>query len=82
MHNQKSYFGTQNGSLAICHIGVVTIEQCESAQLAVQHGRSAVNLHRGRAAHTVDILRALKFEVLEQSTVQSGLGAIGLSLHL
>ena len=27
MHNEKSYFGTQNGSLAICHKGVVMIEQ-------------------------------------------------------
>ena len=32
MHNEKSYFGTQNGSLATCHLGVVTIEQCEPAQ--------------------------------------------------
>jgi hypothetical protein len=24
MHNEKSYFGTQNGSLAICRIEVVT----------------------------------------------------------
>jgi len=32
MHNEKSYFGTQNGSLTICHIGVVTIEQYEPAQ--------------------------------------------------
>ena len=32
MHNENSYFGTQNGSLAICHIGVVTIEQYELAQ--------------------------------------------------
>ena len=61
MHNEKSYFGTQNGSLEICHIGVVTIEQYE----LVQRGRSTVNLHRGRAAHRVDTLRALKFEVLK-----------------
>ena len=27
MHNKKSYFRIQNGSLAICHIGVVTIKQ-------------------------------------------------------
>jgi len=32
MHKEKSYFVTQNGSLAICHIGVVTIEQYEPAQ--------------------------------------------------
>jgi len=32
MHNEKSYFGTQNGSLAIRYIGVVTIEQYEPAQ--------------------------------------------------
>jgi len=32
MHNEKSYFGTENGSLTICHIGVVTIEQYEPAQ--------------------------------------------------
>jgi len=25
MHNEKSYFGTQNDSLAICYIGVVTM---------------------------------------------------------
>jgi len=31
MHNKKSYFGTQNGSLAICHIGVVMIKQFEPA---------------------------------------------------
>jgi hypothetical protein len=31
------------------------------------------------AAHTVDTLHALKFEV-ERSTIKSGLGAIGLSL--
>ena len=49
MHNEKSYFGTQNGSLAICHIGVVTIEQYEPALQLVQHGRSNVNLHPGRA---------------------------------
>jgi hypothetical protein len=49
MHSEKSYFGTQNGSLAICHIGVVTIEQYKPAQWLVQHGRSTVNLHRGRA---------------------------------
>jgi hypothetical protein len=64
MHNEKSYFGTQNGSLTICHIGVVTIEQYESVQQLVQHGLATVNLHRGRAAHTVDTLCALKFEVL------------------
>ena len=29
---QKPYFGTQNSSLAICHIGVVTIEQYEPMQ--------------------------------------------------
>jgi len=29
MHNERSYFGTQNGSLVICHIGVVSIEQYE-----------------------------------------------------
>ena len=49
MHNEKSYFGTQNGSLTICHIGVVTIEQYEPAQWLVQHGRSTVNLRCGRA---------------------------------
>jgi len=32
MHKEKSYFGTQNGSLAIRHIGVVTIKQFEPAQ--------------------------------------------------
>jgi len=32
MHKEKSYFGTQNGSLEICHIGVVTIKQFEPAQ--------------------------------------------------
>jgi len=32
MHNEKVYFKTQNGSLAICHIGVVTIKQFEPAQ--------------------------------------------------
>jgi hypothetical protein len=48
MHNEKSYFGTQDGSLAICHIGVVTIEQYEPAQKLVEHGCSTVNLHRGR----------------------------------
>ena len=32
MHNENSYFETQNGSLAIRHIGVVTIEQYEPAQ--------------------------------------------------
>ena len=31
-HNEKSYFRTQNGSLAICHIGVATIQQYEAAQ--------------------------------------------------
>jgi len=49
MHNDKSYFGIQNGSLAIRHIGVVTIKQFEPAQYAVKHGRSTANLHRGRA---------------------------------
>jgi hypothetical protein len=49
MHNEKSDFGTQNSSLAICHIGVMMIEQYEPAQLLVQHGHSTVNLHRGRA---------------------------------
>ena len=29
---QKSYFRIQNGSLAICHIGVVTIKQFDPAQ--------------------------------------------------
>ena len=37
------------GSLAICHIGVATIKQSEPAQYAVQHGRSTVSLHCGRA---------------------------------
>ena len=32
MHNEKSYFRTQNGSLAICHVVVVTIEQSDPAQ--------------------------------------------------
>ena len=32
MLNEKSYFGTQNGSLAICHVGVVTIKQFQPAQ--------------------------------------------------
>jgi len=32
MHNEKSYLGAQNGSLAICHTGVVTIKQFEPAQ--------------------------------------------------
>ena len=32
MHNEQSYFGTQTGSLVICHIGVMTIEQYEPAQ--------------------------------------------------
>ena len=32
MHNEKAYFGTQNGSLAICHIGVVMIKQFEPVQ--------------------------------------------------
>ena len=32
MHNEKYYFGTQNGYLAICHIEVVTIKQFEPAQ--------------------------------------------------
>ena len=32
MHDEKSYFGIQNGSLAVCHIGVVTIKQFEPAQ--------------------------------------------------
>jgi len=49
MHNKKSYFGTQDGSLAIRHIGVVTIEQYEPAQKLVQHGCTTVNLHCGRA---------------------------------
>ena len=49
MHNEKSYFRKQNGSLAICHIGVVTIEQYEPAQYLVQRGRYNANLHRGRA---------------------------------
>jgi len=49
MHKEKSYFKTQNGSLAICHIGVITIEQYEPVQQLVQHGRYTVNLHRGRA---------------------------------
>ena len=32
MHNEKSYFETQNGPLEICYIGLVTIEQYEPAQ--------------------------------------------------
>ena len=32
MHNEKSYFEIQNGSLAICHIGAVTVKQFEPAQ--------------------------------------------------
>jgi len=32
MNNEKSYFGTQKGSLAICHIGVVMIKLFEPAQ--------------------------------------------------
>jgi len=31
MDNEKSYFRIQYGSLAICHIGVVTINQFEPA---------------------------------------------------
>jgi hypothetical protein len=49
MYNEKSYFGTQNGSLAISDIVVVTIEQYVPVQYVVQHGRSTANLHRGRA---------------------------------
>jgi len=49
MPNQKSYFGIQNGSSAICNIGVVTIKQFEPTQYAVKHGLSTVNVHRGRA---------------------------------
>jgi len=49
MYNEKSYFGIQNVSLAICHIGVMTIKKFEPAQYAIQHGRSTVNLHSGRA---------------------------------
>jgi hypothetical protein len=49
MHNEKSYFRTQNGSLAICHIGVMTIEQYEPAQQLIERGRSNANLRRGRA---------------------------------
>ena len=56
MHNEKSYFGTQNGSLAVCHIGVVMIEQYELAQLLVQHGRSTVNLHHGGARSIIRFL--------------------------
>ena len=44
--------------------------------------KTVLLLHNARphtAAHTVDTLRALKFGV-ETSTIQSGLGAIGLSL--
>jgi len=32
MHNEKSYFETQNSSLAIYLIGVVTLKQFEPAQ--------------------------------------------------
>jgi hypothetical protein len=49
MHNEKSYFWTQNGSLATGHIGVVMTEQYEPAQSPIQCGRSTVNWHRGKA---------------------------------
>ena len=32
MQNEKSYFGTQNGSLAICRIVAMTTEQYDPAQ--------------------------------------------------
>ena len=49
MHNEKSYFGTQNGSLATRHIGVVTTEQYEPAQWPIQCGRSTVDWHRPKS---------------------------------
>ena len=49
MHNEKYYVGIQNGSLAICHIRVRTIEQHKPEQYLVKHGRPTVNLHPGRA---------------------------------
>jgi hypothetical protein len=46
---RKILFPETKWLLAIYHIGVVTIEQYEPAQWLVKHGRSTVNLHRGRA---------------------------------
>ena len=67
MHNENSHFGIRNGSLAICHIGVVTIKQFEPAQQAVQHGRSTVNLHRGRGWS-----EGVKPEIYRRMKVQYG----------
>jgi hypothetical protein len=68
MHNEKSYFRTQSGSLAICHIGVVTIEPYKPAQQFVQHGRSTVNMHHGRATKRYWYFVAKGCETMVKST--------------
>jgi len=52
VHNEKSYFGTQNGPLATRHIS----EQYEPAQYPTQCGRSTVNWHRAKATKLYSFL--------------------------
>jgi len=81
MHNEKSYFRTQNGSLAICHIGVITIKQFDHAQYAVQYGRSTVNLHRGRATKRFIFCGQMVWNLMK-STEEWGFSMVRSDFHL
>ena len=82
MHNEKSYFGTKKkSSLAICHIGVVTIKQFEPAHRLYNMAAplSACNVEEQRS-----VIRFLWSEGVKPSEIYRRMkvqyGAIGLSL--
>jgi len=82
MDNEKSYFGTQNGSLAICHIR----GRDDRAVRACATARTTWSLHcqlaPWKSCAYSGYTTCSEIWGVETSTVQSGLGAIGLSLHL
>ena len=77
---QKSYFGTQNGSLAICHIGVVMISLSLRSRLynmaaplstcTVEEQRNVIHFLWSEGVKPSEIYRRMKVQY----------GAIGLSL--
>jgi len=81
MHNEKSYFGTQNGSEAICHIGVVTIKQLS---LRSRPYNMAALLSTCTVEEQRNVIRFLWSEGVKPSEMYRKMkvqyGAIGLSL--
>ena len=81
MHNEKSYFGTQNGSLAICHVGVMTIKQLS---LRSRPCNRAAPLSTCTVEEQWSVIRFLWSEGVKPSEIYRRMkvqyGAIGLSL--